>query len=70
MVEPETGEKIVSIQVKIEDLKVPCADCIKCDVCEVAKSMVRLASAVLEITAQYKIIANVDVQFVECKHKE
>jgi hypothetical protein len=39
-------------------------------VCEVSKSILRLATNIMGITAQYKIVANVDVQFVECRHKE
>jgi hypothetical protein len=69
-VEVESDVKVPAIQVKLEDLKTPCADCIKCDVCEVSKSILRLATNIMGITAQYKIVANVDVQFVECRHKE
>lgn len=49
--------------------KIVCEGCIKADVCEVLKSVIRLGSYAQNFEAEFSVKVNLSASIYECEHK-
>jgi len=52
----------------LED-KIVCEGCIKADVCEILKSVVRLGGYAQNLESEYSVGVNLSASIYECEHK-
>lgn len=63
--EPEQEERVY---ITLED-KIVCEGCIKADVCEVLKSVIRLGSYAQNFEDEFNVKVNLSASIYECEHR-
>lgn len=65
--EPEENQE-QRAYITLED-KIVCEGCIKADVCEVLKSVIRLGSYAQNFEAEFSVKVNLSASIYECEHR-
>ena len=63
--EPEQEERVY---ITLEE-KIVCEGCIKADVCEVLKSVIRLGSYAQNFESEFSVKVNLSASIYECEHR-